>query len=854
RPMLITRKTKVPLTWAFYAQLIIVLSIYGKFVLNAPFLLLIKKYLDNPAAIMGLMSLEVYVTILGGPLIAWVSDRMWTRFGRRKIFVASSDFLKVFFLAAMPFAPNLWVLIALYWAFGIFGDLGSPSQALIWEVVPAKQRGISAGFMKAFMNIGNLVFFTLLLGRFHDVYFLGPFQFLGTISGATLMFLLCALLFLGAAVFEWWGVKETYPPGHKRMSDGRRPGQNVLVYFVKSVFGDIFAKDIFPLYMLLFANVMFGFSLGVFQPLLFTEQWGYDLQMFGNTVAIGIPVGIALGLLGGWMADRYGKMTLVFWATIGNLVVNIIYTVYVYFLPDFRPSFWEIVLFGNAAYIFGSIKGVASGPLLWEYVKRNRMGAATGGVMVFNSVFRTTAALLVGGWLFLWALWFFPQAGYNVVGTFGTEKSQEEVVSLLQQGGVDTENLVFRPVHQYGVDGETSQRWWVHRESDEAAELLAEKKDLVNKIDALRGRKVWILTPDEEKASIEAEIKQAQDRVAAIEADLKDRARRLHAEMKPLLENALYRPGEQLLDARWEDGRLSLTAETIEQVREEDLEGLRSSFRGPEQVLVAETDEEGRIRFAPDIEMEILPDREGGDPAFRYEFAVDPRYYALFEGAYGAGLRPDRASGFAAVVTATGQSLFGRGQDAFSAEVVESGYLEVLPVEEDAESDPGGGGRLVFRLVSSESPELAPGDEMAKTLKVSDSMFHRVEAERLENPAGYRISAIIKSGDENEADRAYAEVEPRMADMLGDDGVRRAFAMVAFRKMAETLASRPVYVTVPQYEVEADFSEREYEYFFSSQLLQIGTDVLGIGILLLIIYLEKRGTIHRYGAEEDDNR
>jgi len=868
--MLITRKTKVPLTWAFYAQLIIVLSIYGKFVLNAPFLLLIKKYLDNPAAIMGLMSLEVYVTILGGPLVAWVSDRMWTRFGRRKIFVVAADFLKVFFLAAMPFAPNLWVLIGLYWAFGIVGDMASPAQALIYEVVPAKQRGISAGFMKAFMNVGNLVFFTLLLGRFHDVYFMGPFEFLGTMSGATLMFLLCALLFLGASVFEWWGIKETYPPGRKRMSEGRRPGRNVLVYFVKSVFGDIFAKDLTPLYLLLFANVMFGFSLGVFSPLLFTEQWGYNLQTFGNTIAIGIPVGIVLGLLGGWMADRYGKMTLVFWATIGNLVINIIYTIYVYFLPDFRPSFWEIVGFGNAAYIFGSIKGVASGPLLWEYVRRNRMGAATAGITVFNPTFRMTAALLVGGWLFAWSIWFFPQAGYNVVGTFGAERSQEEVVSLLRAGGIDTDKLVFRPVHQYGVDGETSQRWWVHRESEEAAELLAERKDLINKIDSLKGKKEWFLTPEEEKQAIDAEIKATQARIDAIEQDLKDRAMQLHAQIGPILEETLYRPGDQLLDARWEDGRLSLTAETIERVKDDDLESLRSSLRGPEQVLVPATDDKGRIRFEPDLEMEILATEEGGDPAFRYAFAIDPRYYALFEGAYAAELRPARASGFAAVVTATGQSVFGRAQDAFSVEIVESEFLEQLPVEaaaevaadgdtgtatqNAAEKDPGSGGRVVFRMTSPESDELAAGEEMAVALKTSDSMFHRVEAELLADATGYRISAIIKAGEEAEADRAYSEVAPRMGELLDADGVRRAFAMVAFRKMAETLAAQPVYVTVPQYEVKADFSEREYEYFFSSQLLQIGTDVVGIGILLLIIFLEKRGRLHRYGAEEDETR
>ncbi len=126
--MLITRKTRVPYSWAFFAQLIIILSIYGQFVVNAPFLLLIKKYLDNPAAIMGLISLQIYLTFIVGPLVAWLSDRIWTRFGRRKPFVAASDLLRGLFLIGMPFAPNLWTLVLLRWLYDFFSDLSTPAQ------------------------------------------------------------------------------------------------------------------------------------------------------------------------------------------------------------------------------------------------------------------------------------------------------------------------------------------------------------------------------------------------------------------------------------------------------------------------------------------------------------------------------------------------------------------------------------------------------------------------------------------------------------------------------------------------------------------------------------------------------
>jgi len=434
--MIITRKKRIPLHWAFYAQLPLILTIYGQFVINAPFLLMMKRFIDNPAAIMGLISIEIYLTILGGPFVAWLSDRIWTRMGRRKFFQGTSDIIRGFILMAMPFAPNLWVLIGLRWLFGMVGDLGAPTQALAYEIVPPKQRGISSGFKSAFMQIGNLVFFFLVIGRFDDVYFMGPFSYFMSLSGGSIMFWMCALILLGVAVFEFSGIHEIYPPARKRLREGRKEGENVFKFFVRAFAGDVFAKDLSPLYLLLFANLMFSFGLGMFQPLLFTEQWGYSLQDMGNTVAVGVLLGIFISLLAGWLADRAGKMTVFFWCILGNLIVNLAYTAYVYFKPDFRPSLFEIILFGNLAYIFGATKGVISFPLLMEYVKRNRMGAAGAGITLFNGIFRSGIALLVGGWLFAWSWFLFPAAGYHVETHLSAEKDKAAVEAALAGSGL----------------------------------------------------------------------------------------------------------------------------------------------------------------------------------------------------------------------------------------------------------------------------------------------------------------------------------------------------------------------------------------------------------------------------------
>lgn len=835
--MMITRKTKVPWKWAFYAQLPLILSIYGNMVINAPFLLLIKKFIDNPAAIMGLISIEVYLTLLGGPFVAWLSDRIWTRFGRRKIFVGPSDLIRGFILMAMPFAPNLWILIVLRWLYGVFGDLASPCVALIWEVVPSKQRGRSSGMKSAFMNLGNLIFFWLLLGRFDDVYFMGPFAGLSSVSGGTILFWIGALVLIGIALFEFLGIKEIYPPDRKKLRDEKPANQSTFLFFAKTMLKDILAKDLVPIYLFMFSGIMFAFSLGIFQPLLFTEQWGYSLQEMGNNIAVGVVFGVIISFVAGWLADAAGKMTVYLGCLIAGLFVDTGYTIYVYFQPDFRPDLWEIIMWGNIGLIFNATKGVVAYALMWEYVRRSRMGAMTAGQGIFNTLFRNGVALFMGFWLLWWSIWFFPQGGYNVEATFAEEKSAQEVRAYLEAEGVDLEGFTLEPRHQFGVDGETSMRWWIHHNVEQADDLLKERKDLENKIEGLTQKKASVFTrwfsSEEAIAQIQTDIDATRARVEEIEAVLEAAADALREKIEPALDTERFPPGEQILSASLTGTDLLLEVRTIEVLPEKQIATLEQKVRGPEHALVRVNSESRRLE--PKLAVTPLPEV----PGVRLTATLDPGFIEVFGATTQAGLVPEDAYSVTSATLASLRALVGREGDAFT--------LEATDTTQE------GSGTTRFRLTVVPGADSADFelDDIAPAFQ-QDPIF--ASAATAETTDGFTLDLELAS-DKTSGEDPPEVVQQRLEGLLGT-GERSTVALFAvlFEKLESSLASRPIYITVPSHDLDAGYSEREYEYFFSSQTIQISTNVIGILIVALIAYLEKRGVVVRHGAKEDLNR
>ncbi|MCD8483148.1 MAG: MFS transporter [Verrucomicrobia bacterium] len=234
--MLITRKKEIPTHWIFYAQIPFVMAIAANMITGAPFIYSMKKFIDNPAAITFLLSVDVFVTVLLGPFISWLSDRIWTKAGRRKPFLIIADVGKFLIFPAIAFAPNIYWLIGLKWAYGILHDIGSPKTALTMEIVPAKQRGRGSGFFNLQLQIVNLVFWGIVIGRFDDIYFTGPLAMLEGLSGEAMLYFAGALMFLFVLGFNCLGIKEIKPPDERRILDEKESGHSLIALFFKAFF------------------------------------------------------------------------------------------------------------------------------------------------------------------------------------------------------------------------------------------------------------------------------------------------------------------------------------------------------------------------------------------------------------------------------------------------------------------------------------------------------------------------------------------------------------------------------------------------------------------------------------------
>jgi len=839
--MIITRKTKVPLHWTFYAQLPLLLSIYGSFVLNTPFLFLIKRFIDNPAFIMGIISLEFYLTLVGGPFMAWLSDRIWTPFGRRKFFLVFADVGRAFCLIAMPFSPNLIMLIVYRMLFSFFDNFGSMSQALIYEVVPPPQRGRLSAFFISSVQLGNIVFYFLLLGRFDDLYFMGPFASVMEFNGGSALFWIAALVLFGIAAFEGMGIKEIKPPDGKTINEGRKPGDSLFTHFLFSIFKDVFAKDFMPLYLLVFINIMFGVSLGILAPLLYTEQWGYSLQEMGNTMAIGALFSITFAMFAGWFADRFGKMLTFIIASAGSLVMNLFFAIYVMFQPDNRPSLTEIVVIGNITQAFMMIKGVVSFPLMMEYVSRSRMGAANAGIVLANNVAKYLLTLFVGIWLVWWSIWFFPQAGNNVSATFPEEIDESALREKIEAAGVPTEDLILEPLHQYGIDGKTSMRWWIHENSKQTHKLLVERKELSNKLSNEETKVESPFLGEGERAELQAGIDELKTRLDEIAASLEGDLNDLRARVLPALAGHGFEPGSQIRAAAFDSGALQLQLQSIEALDPDLIQRLEQSLEGPQYAVTANQEKGASSRWKSDISIESFQD---AGPNVSATLVFDEGFLAVYDPLYAATGDSRLAFEAGAIITSLQQAELGKGEQQFSLSGSEA-------------SRAGDTLTLSYELAFSDTALKRDASLIAAALQ-QESLFKTVTAEELA-PNKSRLTLVLENWEEAGSRDALEqarikEVHLRLAGLLPEEAKSHGLIAETYLRLAETLESNPFYVTIPESTPRGSYREREYEYFYSSKLLEISTDIFGFVVIALIIYLERRGVIHKYGIEEDEGR
>jgi len=96
----------------------------------------LKKFIENPAGVTFVLSLPAFIAMIGQPIVSFISDRIWTRYGRRKPFIVTGLIGITVCLVLMPLMPNFWSLLAVFLLYNIFTDLNAPLEPLKQEIIP----------------------------------------------------------------------------------------------------------------------------------------------------------------------------------------------------------------------------------------------------------------------------------------------------------------------------------------------------------------------------------------------------------------------------------------------------------------------------------------------------------------------------------------------------------------------------------------------------------------------------------------------------------------------------------------------------------------------------------------------
>ena len=132
----------------------------------------LKKFIEDPQAIVALTSLNILFGILVAPIVAWQSDRLHTRWGRRRPFMIPGLMLLAVCLVLLPQAQSLGWVIAILVVYQFSMDFGFTGlwKPLYADLVPDEQRGRGMVMNRAMAMAMRMVFMLFLIGRFDQHY------------------------------------------------------------------------------------------------------------------------------------------------------------------------------------------------------------------------------------------------------------------------------------------------------------------------------------------------------------------------------------------------------------------------------------------------------------------------------------------------------------------------------------------------------------------------------------------------------------------------------------------------------------------------------------------------------------
>ncbi|MBI1801804.1 MAG: MFS transporter [Chloroflexi bacterium] len=250
-----------------------------------------------------------FISMVVAPVFGAWSDRVKTRWGRRRPFVVVGTLLNVVALLGLAYIPRdndpstLPLYIVVFAAVNLFNNLATaPFSALIPDVVPEDQRGAASGWFGLMNVLGNFV------GGLTGI-------LLGVIGGVAGAYWLIIVVMLVAMVVTMVSVHEPPSPAVPPFRWGE---------FLRGLYRPLVEAHNFRWVFL----TRFLVTLGIFTVqeflLFFMKDVIKDFRFFGITLAsdpqgavtffvVALLFGaIAASLVSGILSDRYGRKRMVY--------------------------------------------------------------------------------------------------------------------------------------------------------------------------------------------------------------------------------------------------------------------------------------------------------------------------------------------------------------------------------------------------------------------------------------------------------------------------------------------------------------------------------------------------------------
>ena len=840
--MIITCKKKVPFHWIAFAILPWAAFTFKGGVIGAGFLFSLKKFVENPAGLTFVLSLPSFIAIILQPVVSFLSDRIWTRFGRRKPFVGTSFFGVTVCLVLLPFMPNFWTLLAVYMVYQVFADLNSPMEPLKQEIIPPHERGRATAAMAWCSNLGTMTFWFVALGRFDDVSYMGGLA----INGETVIYCSGALLMLVMGLLITLGIREV---------DQKSPlrGQRLTP---RTFFGGLLDRELWPVYMLIVGAACMNFyaGLGALSNLLYTDQWGYTKQEMGINVAAGGIINVFAIALMAIFADRLNRMRAYQTLICLSLLGQVFYYCYIEFiLPDKHPSLVEIIVFGETLSILGILTGMVYTPLVYDYVRRNKMGTYHAGASLITRL--TVLLTLNGVGLFIWgyATLFQPPAGEMTrVVLRGDQNQKADVLTVLRKvswsypetaAPVPAKSIEANIWQADGTFSDTGRGWEIRLRDKDSEKLASEKEKLEKersplisqqKIISDKATTLVLAGQSAEAAQAVQEAAGKKDRIAeittqidALGAKLDVRAQSFRDQVKAVLGDRIIAEGDQILGARTQPA-LILDFATVNR---------------PDVHLLEKSLGELRLERPEIIDLRPLKLDEG------YGIAVSA---TVAPGSDPAVFAHDLQATVVRLVSSRQPGLFAGRTDPLRVLHEQALTLDLMILEEPIETYVSPITWVVNRGLALFDREPAPDRRLAavaRNLRTPADTNHV----RARVGPGYRaisITAVMPAlADADKNPRPDDVVSLRIGALLGNPPVVAALsqARVFYDRIEKAAATQKFTVVHPV--LATSYAAMKYDYM-SGYLWMFVMSLIGIAITIAFCRFEAKGFVHKCGVEE----